>query len=65
MGDKKTDNNDINFNDKAIQSILALAKKKENKKKTTKKKTKAPGVKIVGMGQLGKFRRASKKNNIA
>lgn len=67
MGDKKTDNNDINFSDKSIQAIMALAKKKEGKKKTTKKKTKPkpPGVRIAGMGQLGEFNKSSKSRRTA
>ena len=68
MGDKK---NDINFSDKAIETITALSKKlaanREANKKTTKKKTKpkTPGVRISGMGQLGKFNKASKSTRTA
>jgi len=68
MSDKK---NDINFSDKAIETITALSKKlaanREGKKKTTKKKTKpkSPGVRISGMGQLGKFNKSSKSTRTA
>ncbi len=68
MGDKK---NDINFSNKAIETITALSKKlatnREANKKTTKKKTKpkASGVIISGMGQLGKFNKASKSTRTA
>jgi len=66
MSDKK---NDINFSDKAIETITALQKKlaanREGKKKTTKKKTTTSGVQISGMGQLGKFNKASKSTRTA
>lgn len=68
MGDKK---NDINFSNKAIETITALSKKladnREAKKKTTKKKTKpkTPGTHIAGMGQLGKFNKSSKSTRTA
>lgn len=68
MGDKK---NDINFSNKAIETITALSKKlaanREGKKKTTKKKTKpnTPATIISGMGQLGKFNKSSKSTRTA
>jgi|11_taG_2_1085331.scaffolds.fasta_scaffold55618_3 hypothetical protein len=68
MGDKK---NDINFSNKAIETITALSKKlaanREANKKTTKKKTKpkTSGVRISGMGQLGKFNKSSKSTRTA
>jgi hypothetical protein len=66
MSDKK---NDINFSDKAIETITALQKKlatnRKKNKKTTNKKTTAPGVRISGMGQLGKFNKSSKSTRTA
>ena len=53
------------------KTITALSKKlaanREANKKTTKKKTnpKTSGVQISGMGQLGKFNKASKSTRTA